>query len=414
MLSSDEALVANPHCLQARDSPLRSSRCDLPFTLEVPDGEAPDAPYVEMKHLDATVHHWGQLKLLLGELEFLTPFLHARDVTVVYAGSSPGHHLKVLVEATPDTWKWELFDDKPNDVYASESIHSAVVEKLVTARHLNSVVTGDGPLMAKQKELDARRTDLRDRLQRMEKADMPEHMLRRQRNELWKAEHTALIQREHRANVRTHEKRLETRTALMLHKLCVKRRQTADDPQLLFISDIRTSSKHITEALIEEDMRSQRELTQALGPYQASLKFRLPYSDHYPVEQQYLAGKLLYQPFSPKVSHECRLHACGTCKTATYNRVHYNNHMFHFQTCVRTSVYDDGDALPSAEIHPNLVSNGVGTDHCYDCKAARHIIKNYVAKMQCKHDYLAVLNQLVGKMAATQRRCWADGCLEDE
>lgn len=59
-------------------------------------------------------YHWGQRKLLLSEILFLTKVLNTKDEdrTVVYVGSAKGTHIKILVDMFPNL-KFELYD--PND-----------------------------------------------------------------------------------------------------------------------------------------------------------------------------------------------------------------------------------------------------------------------------------------------------------
>ena len=401
-----DALLANPHCAQARDSEHRQCRTDLPFDMELRmDGQdVPEEPYVEMKHLDATVNHWGQLKLFLGEVDFLLPYLDVPKLCVVYAGASPGHHLHALGRAMPPTWTWELYDDKPNEVFSPNN-RELVMEKQV--RHLNCVATHDC-LYKQQQELCRKRTECRETLGRLEGCQQHGKL----KSQLWKLEHTALIYRQHNRNVKTHQQILTLEEARHLREHYVREPQTQQNPQLLFISDIRTPKDRITEDIVEWDMRVQKALARALRPFQSSLKFRLPYSDGYCVQRPYLDGKLLYQPFSPKVSHECRLHVGHECCKRHYDRVEFNSKMFRFQTVLRTSVYDNGDELPSADRHPHLVSKRVGTDHCFDCTAARTIARQYAGHYGL-HE-LDVLDGWVGSLAATQKQCWADGSIQDD
>ena len=59
--------------------------------------------------------HWGQLKLFLTEVEFLTKVLElkpTKKIVMVYAGAAPGHHTKYLQGMFPDI-RFELYD--PND-----------------------------------------------------------------------------------------------------------------------------------------------------------------------------------------------------------------------------------------------------------------------------------------------------------
>jgi hypothetical protein len=284
-----------------------------------------------------------------------------------------------------------------------------VAEKDV--RQLNCAAK-EAELWDKQLDLDRRRSQCRESLRALEQQQAPEYMVKKLKGQLWKLEHTALIHRKFRHNVKTHQCVLTIQQAKLLRSHYVRGEQTMDNPQLLFISDIRTPSAQITEEIVEWDMRVQKAITRALRPFQSSLKFRLPYSDGYCVHRPYLDGKLLYQPFSPKVSHECRLHVGHECNKRHYNRVEFNSKMFRFQTLVRTSIYDQGDELPSAERHPHLVSKRVGTDHCFDCTAARTIARHYAGKTG--GDHLEALNGWVGALAATQRACWADGSIQDD
>lgn len=59
--------------------------------------------------------HWGQRKLLLTEIEFLTIFLNNvesdKDIYVIYAGAAPGTHILYLSELFP-TIHFELYDPR--------------------------------------------------------------------------------------------------------------------------------------------------------------------------------------------------------------------------------------------------------------------------------------------------------------
>lgn len=48
-----------------------------------------------------SVLYYGQLKLFISELEFLTPFYSRDDITVLYAGASLGYHILYLVDLFP-------------------------------------------------------------------------------------------------------------------------------------------------------------------------------------------------------------------------------------------------------------------------------------------------------------------------
>lgn len=70
---------------------------------------------------DTPVVHWGQLKLFLSELEFLTKCTVeavGRPITFVYAGAAPGDHQSILAELFPEI-TFELYD--PNDFYCEDT-----------------------------------------------------------------------------------------------------------------------------------------------------------------------------------------------------------------------------------------------------------------------------------------------------
>jgi hypothetical protein len=62
--------------------------------------EASKASYRRRNDEYRTLVHWGQRKLLLTEIEFLTRYGHLSD-TVIYAGAAPGTHTAVLAALFP-------------------------------------------------------------------------------------------------------------------------------------------------------------------------------------------------------------------------------------------------------------------------------------------------------------------------
>src|SRR3990167_6003934 len=57
--------------------------------------EHPALPYRRRSDEEKTVLHWGQRKLMISEIEFLTKFGNLANI-VVYAGAAPGTHIKLL------------------------------------------------------------------------------------------------------------------------------------------------------------------------------------------------------------------------------------------------------------------------------------------------------------------------------
>ena len=59
----------------------------------------------------ATTEHWGQRKLLLTEIEFLTKYAENNRYLVVYAGAAPGVHIPFLSSLFPNL-EFVLIDEK--------------------------------------------------------------------------------------------------------------------------------------------------------------------------------------------------------------------------------------------------------------------------------------------------------------
>ncbi|EFC42151.1 predicted protein [Naegleria gruberi] len=69
----------------------------------------PKIPYSDENKRNRNALHWGQRKLLLSEIEFLTEYSHDGDV-VIYAGAAPGSHLVYLAEVLFPNLKFMLVD----------------------------------------------------------------------------------------------------------------------------------------------------------------------------------------------------------------------------------------------------------------------------------------------------------------
>ncbi|CAF0740666.1 unnamed protein product [Adineta ricciae] len=64
-----------------------------------------------------TTEHWGQRKLLLPEIEFLTKYGNDPDYVVIYAGAAPGIHI-VYLASLFSRMEFLLFDDKDFAIYS--------------------------------------------------------------------------------------------------------------------------------------------------------------------------------------------------------------------------------------------------------------------------------------------------------
>lgn len=95
-------------------------RADLLITPDLPQ-EA----YRRRNESEKKAVHWGQLKLIMNEIEFFVLFwdpLAAPNPIVVYAGAAPGLHIPFLASMFP-TFVFHLYDPRPFGIPGSDSIH---------------------------------------------------------------------------------------------------------------------------------------------------------------------------------------------------------------------------------------------------------------------------------------------------
>ena len=125
-----ESVQSNPHLWQVlQPGGSYTSRTDVPFSrLLLPD--APRLAYRRRTGERKTVIHWGQRKLLLAELEFLTMYAEP-GLTVVYAGAAPGTHIGLLVELFP-ALSFVLVDPAPFSPRLSEGARCLLRQELFT------------------------------------------------------------------------------------------------------------------------------------------------------------------------------------------------------------------------------------------------------------------------------------------
>lgn len=126
-LSGDESDVfeQNPHLRQvfANRFPFCRIGRQLKASDRLIDFESSERmPYRRRRGEAKTVDHWGQRKLLLSEIEFLTLYSqHSSNMLVVYAGAAPGTHTNFLANLFPHL-RFVLVDPAPFDTKPSDSI----------------------------------------------------------------------------------------------------------------------------------------------------------------------------------------------------------------------------------------------------------------------------------------------------
>ena len=94
-------------------------RVDIPFN-RILQADASRLPYKRRMREVKTVIHWGQRKLLMSEIEFLTLYSSSSQM-VVYAGAAPGTHIAFLSDMFPHL-HFYCVDPAPFTVKETEKI----------------------------------------------------------------------------------------------------------------------------------------------------------------------------------------------------------------------------------------------------------------------------------------------------
>ena len=123
-------LSTNPHIAQALFTPDLPPTLSLPFTRTL-SPTFPTLPYRERRHELRSTVPWGQRRLFLAELEFLTlhlppspspPCPSPPPPTLVYAGGAPGQHVGYLASLFP-ALPFHLYDPSPFHIPPSSNVH---------------------------------------------------------------------------------------------------------------------------------------------------------------------------------------------------------------------------------------------------------------------------------------------------
>ena len=224
--------------------------------------------------------HWGQKKLLMSEIEFLTMYVEPslasgdklRQYTCLYVGASPGDHISYLC-------------------YLFPQVHFVLVDPRPFCNHL---------------------------------AD-PE--LRPSNATLLQQTMTSEIIDEYKNKQSMSLETNEDGTSLTTKSL-------------LFVSDIRSADWQVInnhdamDQEVQKDMSLQRDWHIALKPLASMLKFRLPWSAGC---TKYLEGKLFLPVYGPVGTSEARLvvSSCDLNAEREYDHQTHWEQMFYFNTISR-------------------------------------------------------------------------------
>jgi cap2 methyltransferase len=110
--------VLDPHLKQYATVAVKSDEFDIDN--RILHKMSPREPYQQKERSTRTALHWGQRKLLMSEIEFLTLYGNKADL-VVYAGAAGGYHIPFLSAMFPDHL-FHLYDPAKFAIKESEKI----------------------------------------------------------------------------------------------------------------------------------------------------------------------------------------------------------------------------------------------------------------------------------------------------
>lgn len=241
------------------------------------DPDAPRRRYIDGE-LCETCIHWGQRKLILSEIEFLTIFWGvSKTGIVVYAGSAPGNHIPLLAELFPQL-SFELYDPAPFAIRPTSQI-----------KIHNEFFTRD---VAQQ----------------------------------WQGRENVVFI----SDIRGVDPRKNTR-------LVRDDNLATFDPK-----EAELVGKRDTESKIWDEMKQQQEWVEIIQPAQAMLKFRLPWvvePEKGDVIAPYLDGHVLMQCYAPLDTTETRLVPRQPLTSKEWSCLQYEEQLHHHNFIIRDQQY---------------------------------------------------------------------------
>ena len=168
-----------------------------------------------------------------------------------------------------------------------------------------------------------------------------------------------------------------------------KMRQSGQNVVVALCSDIRTEPA--TEEEVAKNMEMQRIWWEIMEPDLTMFKFRLPWK---PGTTIYPKGEIYIQPFAGQTSTETRLIFGKKQPLIEYNNQAYEQAMFFHNTKARNCLWKS-----QFNVVPTLHADGFCT--CYDCTALVWILSDYLGfdhQRPFSPDEQKILKNLIGDM----------------
>jgi hypothetical protein len=240
---------------------------------------------------DFISQHWGQRKLLLTEIFFLSSYCANKKVNVIYAGAAPGNHFNILCKLFPDV-HFDLIDpEKWNDYFIK--LHPRLEQQNMSENVKHYKIS---------KQVDVYHGFMSDAL---------------------------------------------------AHELCEKYVNVKnEDVEVLFISDIRptnidSSSECINDRdnIIQENQDMQLSWYKIIKSYFPKTKAMFKFKPSFVVPKSlYLKGTLYYQPWAPLLSAEMRL-ITDSLEMEWYDNKWLEEHLFWYNMEKRNKLTIASDNL---------------------------------------------------------------------
>lgn len=285
----------------------------------------PDSPKMKYFRTKGTVKqcvHFGQLKLMMNELQFFTNFWDPKQVPrvdVVYVGAAPGQHIECISEMFP-SFTWHLYDPSKFSIKPSNSI---------------KIYSGEEGYFTNKQAVQ------------------------------WAGRNNVFFVCDIRGSYKS-----------VLDDLSLEEEyeKLQNDPE--YASNILKLQEE-NEQQVAKDMQDQKEWYKIIKPVHALLKFRLPYAyKHFKKEFKYLNGHVYLQPWVGPTSTETRLVPIGYDEIE-WDIEDYEQQMFYHNRVVRIAKYIN----PFNDMPKNAqISWPVLTDD-FDSLCHVNILMDYLTKL---------------------------------
>jgi len=321
--------------------------------------------------------HWGQLKLLLSEIQFLTrafPKKNKVDLsnyTLVYVGAAPGNHINILFDLFPSL-NFILIDKRPFNNNILREANRNTKSKSKSSRKITIINKYLDETLSKELktklELEGQEiiliSDIRSSLSYPENIFLEKSNLSKFTN----------IDKKDFSNL--NEKIFSQPEINKFLKEYIVANKLDNPPsnidKLPFNKKIEYMHLYLWNNIIIKDMNLQKEFVNLLTPKFSLLKFRFPYdiiSDF-----DYFNGFVFLPVYGPKYTTECRLYverqAGNVYEMKKWKPIIHEHKMNYFNHVIRKQYYY------------HIYDNITGIDHCFDCSSKIQIIINYLNNFQ--------------------------------